>query len=71
MDIFSPKGSVGAGAGYAAMLLMGGLLKHLVQSGALKPEDREAIIDEALAAVPTMPNANYDDTRHALNEARN
>ena len=66
MNVFVGKGSVGAGAGGAAFLLVALLIKYLVRSGALKPADRDAIFDEALGEVPATSNANYDDARSLL-----
>jgi hypothetical protein len=58
---------VGAGAGFAAFLLVKGLIDHLVRTGALKRANRDAIVDSALAEVPTMNSNNYSDTRDLLN----
>ena len=70
MGIFGSRGSAGAGAGFAALLLVKGLIHHLVRKGVLKREDRDAIVDSALAEVPSTTSDNLSDTRELLSSVK-
>lgn len=58
MGIFGSRGSAGAAAGLAALLLVKGLIQHLVRTGVLKRADRDAIVDGAIAEVASTNNAS-------------
>lgn len=60
MNIYSGKGPIGAGAGFAAILILEELVAHLRKSGALIPADIEAIRDATLQRIPDMTSAQGD-----------
>ena len=70
MDIFSAKGTMGVGAGYAAFLLVAGLIRHLRKTGALSAAQLDALVTDAISQVPSMSNSNYDDTKALVESIR-
>lgn len=66
MDVFTVKGTVGAGAGNAAFLVVRELIAHLKKSGTLSQHDINLIADAAIANVPNDNNTIKNDTRGLL-----